>query len=137
MPYSKLVSVTKLTSHNSGYRTHKIDRITPHHTAGCGPVESVLAWFCNPKCDGSSNYIIGSDGRVALSVDEANRAWTSSSRANDDRAITIEVCNSASGGNWPVSNKAFDTLVLLCTDICQRYNKNKLLYFDKNTALSY
>ena len=82
--------------------------------------------------------MVGNDGRIGLCVEEANRPWTSSSGANDNRAITFEVCNSATGGNWPVSDKAFNALVNLCTDICRRYGKKKLLWIsDKNTALAY
>ena len=41
----------------------------------------------------SSNYGIGYDGRIGLYVDEADRSWCSSSAANDNRAITIEVAS--------------------------------------------
>ena len=33
------------------------------------------------------------------------RAWTSSSKSNDSQAITIEVSNSQTGGDWPISEK--------------------------------
>lgn len=138
MPHSKLVNVTRLSPNCTQGRTKKIDRLTPHHTAGCGSVETVLGIFVPTSRKASCNYVVGNDGRIGLCVDEANRAWTSSSGANDNRAITFEVINSSMGGQWPVSAKAFEALVALCTDICQRYNKNKLLYIaDKNTALAY
>ncbi len=38
------------------------------------------------------------------------------------QAITIEVSNSSTGGNWPVSATAWKSLVNLCVDICKRYN---------------
>ena len=118
MPHSKLVNVTRLSPNCTYGRPCKIDRLTPHHTAGCGSVEVVLDIFMEPSRQASCNYVVGNDGRVGLCVDEANRAWTSSSRANDQRAITFEVINSSAGGQWPVSNKAFEALVALCTDIC-------------------
>ena len=60
-------------------------------------------------------------------VDEENRAWTSSSRTNDYQAITIEVSNSALGGDYPISDAAWTSLVNLCVDICKRYDF-KLVY---------
>ena len=138
MSNSRLVNVTKLSPNCSKPRNHKIDRLTPHHTAGVLSVESALDWFSKTSTRASCNYVVGNDGRIGLCVEEKNRAWTSSSGANDNRAITFEVCNSATGGNWPVSDKAFNALVNLCTDICRRYGKKKLLWIsDKNTALAY
>ena len=138
MANSKLVNVTNLSPNCSKPRNMKIDRLTPHHTAGVLSVEAALDWFSRSSTKASCNYVVGNDGRIGLCVDEANRAWTSSSGANDNRAITFEVCNSATGGNWPVSDKAFNALIDLCVDICQRYGKKKLLYFDdKNYSLNY
>lgn len=138
MSNSPLVNVTRLSPNCSKPRNHSIDRLTPHHTAGVLSVESALEWFSKTSTQASCNYVVGNDGRIGLCVEEANRPWTSSSRANDNRAITFEVCNSATGGNWPVSDKAFDALVNLCTDICKRYGKKKLLWIsDKDKALAY
>ena len=135
---SKLVDVTLLSPNCTKPRNHKVDTLTPHHTAGVLSVENALEWFARSSTQASPNYIVGNDGRIGLSVAEENRPWTTSSRANDNRAITFEVCNSASGGNWPVSDKAFDALANLCTDICQRYGKKRLLWIpDKDKALAY
>lgn len=128
MSNSPLVNVTKLSPNCSKPRNRKIDRLTPHHTAGCLSVESALDWFSKTSTQASCNYVVGNDGRIGLCVEECNRAWTSSSGANDNRAITFEVCNSATGGDWPVSDKAFNALVNLCIDICKRYGKKKLLW---------
>ncbi len=69
---------------------------------------------------GSSNYGIGTDGRVGLYVQECNRAWTSGNADNDQMAVTIEVANDVIGGNWHVSDKAYAKLIDLCVDICKR-----------------
>ena len=139
MSNSKLINVTKLSPNCSKPRNHKIDRLTPHHTAGVLSVESALDWFAKTSTRASCNYIVGNDGRIGLCVDEANRAWTSSSGANDNRAITFEVCNSGwEKDGWPISDKSFEALIRLCTDICQRYGKKKLLWIpDKDKALAY
>ena len=61
-------------------------------------------------------------------MEENNRAWTSSSRENDQQAVTIEVANDETGGDWHVSDAAFDTLVALCADICLRNGIPSLEY---------
>ncbi len=73
-----------------------------------------------PRKTGGLLPIIDSQGRVALYVEECNRAWTSSSRENDGQAVTIEVANDQVGGDWHVSDEAYEALLALCTDICRR-----------------
>lgn len=138
MANSPLVSVRKLSPNCTKPRNHAIDRLTPHHTAGVLSVESALDWFSKPSTQASCNYVVGGDGRIGLCVNESDRAWTSSSRENDNRAITFEVVNSQTGGSWPVSKAAFDALVNLCIDVCKRYGKKRLIWIkDKNVALAY
>lgn len=96
--------------------------------AGNLSVETCGGIFANKSRQASSNYGIGSDGRIGGYVPEEYRAWTSSSRANDQRAITVEVANSSTGGNWPVSDKAFESLVALAIDVCKRYGINRLTW---------
>lgn len=119
MSNSKLADIVMI-SPNSSPRTAKIDTITIHHMATVSSAEACAASFLPTSRQASANYCIGNDGDVALSVDESRRAWTSSSRDNDNRAVTIEVSNSERGGDWPVSDKAMEKLVELCVDICQR-----------------
>ena len=134
MSNSKLVNYTKISPNSSNPRNHKIDKITIHHTAGVVSVETLGNIFAKESRQASSNYGIGSDGRVGLYVDEANRSWCSSSADNDNRAITIEVSNSASGGDWPVSDKVLAKLIDLCVDICQRNGIAKLNYTGDKTG---
>lgn len=100
-------------------RTSKILKITPHHCAGNMTFEGMKAAH-NANRDFSVNYFIDSQGRVYLFVDEQYRAWTSSSKANDMQAVTIEVANIKGAPNWEVSDAAYKSLLDLCTDICQR-----------------
>ena len=81
--------------------------------AGNLSVETCANVFCGTR-KASSNYGIGTDGRVGLYVDEKDRAWTSSSSANDSQAVTIEVANNSGAPNWTVSDKAFNKLIDLC-----------------------
>lgn len=128
MSNSSLVCYTKLSPNHSGKRNHKIDTITIHCMAGNLSVESCGAMFAKPGTMASSNYGIGSDGRIALYVDEGNRSWCTSSRANDHRAVTIEVANNGGAPDWPVSEKAYGALLDLVTDICKRNGIKQLLW---------
>lgn len=91
-------------------------------------VESCGEWFANKNSQASANYGIGSDGRIALYVDESDRAWTSGSYDNDHQAVTIEVANCSGGPEWKVSEVALYSLVRLCADICERNGIRKLEY---------
>lgn len=128
MSNSSLVSYTKLSPNCDHPRNHAIDKITIHHMAGDLSVETCGNLFANSSYEASSNYGIGSDGRVGLYVDEGDRAWASASPSNDNRAVNIEVANCATGGDWPVSNAAYNKLIDLCVDICQRNGIKALNY---------
>lgn len=137
MSNSGLVNYTKLSPCNSGTRTHAIDRITPHCVVGQSSVEALGTLFQNYSRQTSSNYGIGSDGRVGLYVDESKRSWCSSSSANDQRAITIE-CASDTKAPYAMNTAVYNKLVDLCTDICKRNGKKKLIWInDKTKALNY
>ena len=137
MSNSTMVNYTKLSPNHSGERKHEIDTITIHHMAGNLSVEACGSLFADPKRQASSNYSIGSDGRVGLYVEEKNRAWTSSDAANDNRAVTIEVANDGGNPNWHVSDKALSKLIDLCVDICKRNSIEKLNFTgDKNGNLT-
>ena len=120
MSNSPLVSYTKLSPNHSGKRKHVIDTVSIHCVAANATVEALGATFANPSRKASSNYGIGTDGRIALYVDEANRSWCTSSAENDHRAITIEVSNNGGAPDWPVSAKAYEALIQLLVDICRR-----------------
>ena len=137
MSNSKLVSYTKLSPNNSGRRTHSIDRITPHCVVGQLSVETLGSLFARSSYNASCNYAIGSDGRVALIVDEGQRSWCSSSNANDQRAVTIE-CASDKTSPYAFNSTVYNKLIDLCEDICRRNGKTRLLWInDKNKALAY
>ena len=137
MSNSSLVNCTILSPNHSGKRTHKIDRITPHCVVGQLSAESIGGCFTSTSRKASCNYGIGKDGRICLVVDEANRSWCSSSKANDQRAITIE-CASDMSEPYTMNSAVYNKLIDLCTDICRRNGIKKLLWFaDKAKSLSY
>lgn len=134
---SPLVAYTKLSPNHSGQRTHSIDRITPHCVVGQLSAESICGCFISTSRQASCNYGIGKDGRVSLCVEEKNRSWCSSSAANDQRAITIE-CASDLTHPYAMNSAVYTSLIKLCTDICKRNGKAKLLWLgDKNKTLNY
>ena len=136
MSNSSLVNYKILSPNHSGRRTHTIDRITPHCVVGQLTAKSIAG--CFPKGRGAScNYGIGTNGDIALIVDEANRSWCSSSGANDQRAVTIE-CASDTKEPYTMNDTVYNKLIDLCADICKRNGKNKLIWIpDKNKALAY
>jgi len=131
---SKLVNYTRLVN-NYNLRSQKISKITIHHCAGILSVEQIGNAFNSRRS--SANYGIGSDGRVGLYVEEKNRAWTSSSAWNDQRAVTIEVSNDSKGGAWHVSDKCLEKTIELCIDICQRngIKANQITYSGTESKL--
>ena len=116
------------TTDHYNTRDHVIDRITIHHMAGNG----TLAGCCSAvqSRGGSTNYCIDSNGNIGVMIDEKYRAWTSSNRANDMRAVTIEVANAPGAGepDWKVTDKALAACIKLCADICKRNGIKKLNY---------
>lgn len=137
MSNSSLVNYTRISPNRSVPRNQKISKITVHHMAGNLSVETCGNVFASSARQASSNYGIGSDGRVGMYVEEKDRAWTSSSSWNDNRAVTIEVANDQIGGNWHVSDAAWNKLVELCVDICKRNGMTSLTWTgDKNGSLT-
>ena len=127
MSNSKLISYTKISPNKTSPRNHKIDTITIHCMAGNLSVESCGDLFSFTSRKASSNYGIGSDGRIALYVDEKDRSWCSSSEENDNRAVTIEVANDGGANTgWHVSDKAMKSLIELVADICRRNDIKEL-----------
>lgn len=130
MSNSPLVTYTALSPNCTKPRNHTIDTVTVHCMAGNLSVETCGRVFATYDAvnGSSSNYGIGSDGRIAMYVEEKNRSWCSSSRSNDHRAITIEVANSGGAPDWPVSDKAYASLLDLLEDVCSRNNIKQLLW---------
>jgi SH3-like domain-containing protein len=125
MSNSSLVDFTLISAHKNSPRNKPISKITIHHMAGNLPVETCGRLWQGTR-QASSNYGIGTDGRVGLYVDEKDRAWTSSSAANDNMAVTIEVANDGGAPDWHISDKALAKTIDLCVDICKRNGIAKL-----------
>ena len=137
MSNSRLATVTVLSPNNSGKRTHAIDRITPHCMVGQLSAKKCGELFSRSSYQASSNYGIGTSGEIGMYVPEDKRSWCSSSESNDQRAVTIE-CASDARHPYAMNAKVYASLVKLCTDICRRNGKTKLLWLgDKSKSLTY
>ena len=127
MSNSALVDYTKISPNRTSPRKNKIDTITIHCVVGQCSVETLGAIFAPSSRQASSNYGIGYDGRFGMYCEEKDRSWCSSSAANDNRAITIEVASDATEP-YAVNDKAYAALLDLVTDICRRNGIKKLVW---------
>ena len=124
------------SNYTKGRNGYKVCKITPHHMAGKLTGTQCAKLFQAKGRGASANYCIGYKGDIVCAVDEENRAWTSANRTNDYQAITIEVANDQIGGNWHISDAAWNSLVNLCVDICRRYNFKLNYTGNKNGSLT-
>lgn len=136
---SPLVTYTRISPNKNSPRTEdKITKIIVHHMAGVGSVESFGEIVSKSSRQMSANYAIGNDGRIGMYCEEKDRCWCSSSRWADNHGIAIEVSNSKVAEPWPVSTKAWNSLVELCADICKRNGIPKMTYTgDTNGVLMF
>ncbi len=125
---SSLTAYIYLSPNADFPREKEIRKITIHHMAGDFSLEELGETFSRRDRRASSNYAIDGDGRVALYVEESNRAWTSGSRDNDNQSVTVEVANDEMGGDWHVGDNTYAALIELCTDICLRNGIEELQY---------
>jgi molybdopterin converting factor small subunit len=124
---SPLVSYVNLSPNKNSPRNHKIDTITIHCVVGQLTAKEIvnIDKFQNESGQSSCNYAVGTDGSIGLCVEEKDRAWTSSSRDNDHRAITIEVASDKTAP-YAVNDKAMKALIELVADICKRNDIKEL-----------
>lgn len=123
---------TNISPNRNSPRNHKIDTITIHCAVGQISAESLCNWFKLNTTRASSNYVIGFDGKIGLSVPEEDRSWCSSNAANDNRAVTIE-CASDRSEPYAINSKVYDSLINLLVDICKRNDIPELRWRgDKN-----
>ena len=132
MSNSPLVSYTRISPNRTSPRKQAIDTITIHCVVGQCTIETLGSIFAPESRQASSNYGIGPDGRIGMYCEEKDRSWCTSSSANDNRAITIEVASDTTHP-YAVTDKALAALIELCADICKRNGIKKLLWKgDKN-----
>lgn len=105
----------------------KIEAITIHHMAGVLSAEACGQIWQTVGREGSSHYGIGNGGRIGQYVDEENTAWCNSNWDSNCKSVTIETSNCSTGGDWPVSDAALNSLIRLVADIAKRNNLGTLV----------
>lgn len=130
MSNSPLVDYTRISPNKNSPRNHKIDTITIHCVVGQCTVETLGNIFAPTSRQASSNYGVGTDGKIGMYVEEKDRSWCSSSAANDNRAVTIEVASDTKHP-YAVNDRAFAALLDIVTDICKRNGIKKLVWSTK------
>lgn len=129
MAVSSLANV-KVSAHTSNYtkgRQKKIRCIAIHHMAGVLSAEECGNIFVRAERNASTHYGIGNDGKIGNYIDESDTAWANSNWASNCESISIETSNSSLGGNWPVSDTAYNSLIKLVADIAKRNNLGTLI----------
>lgn len=138
MSNSPLVTYTRISPNRTSPRNHKIDTITIHcyvgqvtAKTGCNGRRFTIY---NPISGASCNYVVGYDGSIGLCVPESDRSWCSSNKANDHRAITIEVaCEPVHP--YKVTDAAMAALIELVADICRRNDIKELKWRGDKTLI--
>lgn len=118
---AKSAMLAHKNNYQKGRNGKKICKITPHHAVCVCSAERIAETFQSATRYASANYCIGNDGGIVCNVLEEDTAYASCSDSNDSQAITIEIANSSLGGDYPISDKAWKSLVALCVDVCKRY----------------
>lgn len=130
MSNSPLVDYTRISPNKNSPRNHKIDTITIHCVVGQCTAETLGNIFAPTSRQASSNYGVGTDGKIGMYVEEKDRSWCSSNAANDNRAVTNEVASDTKHP-YAVNDRAFAALLDLVTDICKRNGIKKLVWSTK------
>ena len=114
------------------------------HSIGCaqGTAKAVADYWDSETVSALVHYIVDSDtpGKVLKTLPEDTYAWADAGFGNRN-LITMELCESdfmkydGSGSSYTVTNdvkfkeditRSYQTAVLLCADICKRYNWDPL-----------
>lgn len=125
------LAAAKYAAHPSNYTAGRPqgapDHITVHHMAGVLSAAQCGAVFQRPGRGRSAHYGIGNGGEIANYVDENDTAWSDNNWNSNCKTISIETANSENGGEWPVGEAAFNSLVKLVADIAKRNGLGRLV----------
>lgn len=98
-PVKNLIAGLNATGHVT-HTKHRKNMVTIHHNGGRLSHEGVLnVWKSRPA---SAHFDVDGVGAVAQYVEMNEYAWATGSTNGNQQSISIEMCNSAVGGDWPV-----------------------------------
>lgn len=119
MSNSNLATYTNISANKTSPRTGTIDTISIHCVVAQWTAKQTVDYLQPSTRKASCNYAVGKDGSIAIGVEEKDRSWCTSNSSNDHRAITIEVASDTTSP-YAVTDAAYNALVKLLVDICQR-----------------
>lgn len=112
-----LIAGLNATGHVT-HTKHRKTKVTIHHNAGRLSHEGVLnVWKTRPA---SAHFNVDGNGTVAQYVEMNEYAWSTGSTNGNRDSISIEHCNSATGGDWPVSEVTWRSGARLAGWICAK-----------------
>lgn len=98
-PVKNLIPGLDATGHVT-HTQHRKTHVTLHHNGGRLSHEGVLSvWQTRPA---SAHFDVDAYGAVAQYVRVNEYAWATGDTEGNQRSISIEMCNSGVGGDWPV-----------------------------------
>ena len=136
MGFSTLVKGVTLSPFKSSREGTKIDSVAIHTMASNGTAEGCGSWFTDERAKASSNYGVDGQGIIWGYVDESERAWCTSSWGVDSRSITIEVASTTNEEPYACTVQAYNALINLLVDVCNRYGINLRWKEDESYALA-
>lgn len=99
-PVKDLIAGLNATGHVT-HTQYRKDMVTLHHNGGRLSHEGVLnVWKTRPA---SAHFDVDAAGDVAQYVKANEYAWACGNTVGNQRSISVEMANSAIGGNWPVA----------------------------------
>lgn len=99
LPVKDLIAGLNATEHVT-HTQYRKDMVTLHHNGGRLTHEGVLrVWQDRPA---SAHFDIDANGSAAQYVRVNEYAWACGNTVGNQRSISIEMANSAIGGDWPV-----------------------------------
>jgi len=114
-------------------RPNGIKKVTWHTWAGSSDDLSSLENTFKGRTDAkvSVNYGITNDGKIGRWIDEGLGSFTSSSKTNDEQAVTLEISNAPGeyqrwkqngDETWAISDAALQSAINLTVDVAKRNN---------------
>ncbi len=119
MSNSSLATYTNISENKTSPRNATIDTVSVHVVVAQWTAQQTVDYLQPSSKKASCNYAVGKDGSIAIGVQEKDRSWCTSDSSNDHRAITIEVASDTTDP-YAVTDAAYNALVKLLVDICQR-----------------
>lgn len=134
MSNSTLATYTKISANKTSPRNASIDTISIHCVAGQWTAQKTVDYLSSSSVGASCNYAVGTDGSIAIGVEEKDRSWCTSSSSNDNRAITIEVASDTTSP-YTVNDTAMASLINLLVDVCERNGIDSLKWQGDSTLI--